>query len=274
MTLEGKVCVVTGAASGIGQWMAVGLAREGATVVAVARDEARVTGAVKEIKRLAGASCKVEGLACDLASLASVRKAAGECASRFPRLQLLVNNAAVFNASRRTSVDGFELGFAVNNLAPFLLTHLLLDALKAGAPSRIVMMTMPSKVPMDFDDPQQERSYSGLRSLQMTKACEQYAVQEMARRLSGSGVTAVCVSPGLTKSKLPREAVLPLRLVFKLFGKTPEQGARVPLSACLDEKWQSGQFIDDKGRMAKYPSFIDEASCKRLWELNEKLAGI
>ena len=272
-SLEGKICVVTGAASGIGQQMAIALARQGATVVAAARDDARAKGAVEEIKRLSGSS-KVEPLACDMASLASVRKAAADCAARFPKISLLVNNAAVFNGERRTSADGFELGFAVNNLAPFLLTSLLLGALKAAAPSRVVMMTMPSKTPVNFDDLQAEKSYSALKTLEMTKGCEQYVVKELAKRLQGSGVSAVAVSPGLTQSKLPTEAPLPLRLVFKFFGKTPEQGAVVPLSACLDDKWLSGQFVSDKGKLAAYPAFMDDVATQRLWDVNTKLTGL
>jgi NAD(P)-dependent dehydrogenase (short-subunit alcohol dehydrogenase family) len=271
--LDGKTCVVTGSASGIGQQMAVALAREGATVVAVARDAARTTEAINAIKQLSG-SAKVEGVACDLASLASVKTAGAELKQRFPKIDLLVNNAAVFNGSRRTSKDGFELGFAVNNLAPFLLTQLLLDSLKAAASSRVVMMTMPTKTPVNFDDLQAEKSYSALKTLEMTKGCEQYVVKELAKRLQGSNVSVVAVNPGLTQSKLPTEAPLPLRLVFKLFGKTPEQGAKVPLSACLDTKWQSGQFVDDKGKLSSYPAFIDDASAARLWEVNSKLCGL
>lgn len=274
MDLEGKTCVVTGAASGIGQQMAAALARRGATVVASARDEARAREAVEAIEALAGPAAKVEPLACDLASLESVRKAAAECRARHQKIHLLVNNAAVFNGTRRTSKDGLELGFAVNNLAPFLLTNLLLGSLRAAAPSRVVMMTMPTKVPVNFDDLQAEKRYRPLEALQMTKGCEQYVTKELSKRLAGTGVSVVAVSPGLTQSKLPSEAPLPLRLVFKLFGKTPEKGARVPLSACLDDVWQTGQFVDDKGRLATYPPFIDDASSKRLWDVNTKLAGL
>lgn len=271
--MKGKVCIVTGAASGIGQQMAIELAKKGATVVVGARNAERVDAAVREVRAASGAGDTVQGIVCDLASLASIRSAADELRARFPKIHLLVNNAAVFNGTRRVSADGFELGFAVNNLGPFTLTNLLLGALEAGAPSRVVMMTMPTSHPVDFDDLQSEKKYSALKTLQMTKGCEQYITKELVKRLAGKGVSVVCVSPGLTQSKLPSEAPLPLRLVFKLFGKTPEKGARIPLSACLDEKWESGQFVDDKGRPAKYPAFIDDASAARLWDVNEKLAA-
>ncbi len=272
--LTGKVCLVTGSASGIGQAMAAELARQGATVVASARDAERAESAAEAVRRQAGPGAKVEALACDLASVASIRAAAADLSARHPRLHLLVNNAAVFNGTRRVSADGFELGFAVNNLAPFLLTNLLLGSLKAAAPSRVVMMTMPTKTPVDFDDPQNERGYKPMKAFEMTKGCEQYLAVELARRLEGSGVSVVAVNPGLTKSKLPTEAPLPLRLVFKLFGKTPAKGALVPLSACLDQKWPSGTFVSDKGKPAEYPAFIDATSAKRLWDLDAKLCGL
>jgi NAD(P)-dependent dehydrogenase (short-subunit alcohol dehydrogenase family) len=272
--LTGKVCLVTGAASGIGQQMAIELAKQGATVVVSARDVERARGAAEAVLAAVGPGAKVDSLACDLASVASIRAAAAQFSARYGELHLLVNNAAVYSGKRRLSADGYELGFAVNNLAPFLLTNLLLGELRAAAPSRVVMMTMPTKTPIDFEDPQSEKSYKPLKALQMTKGCEQYTTVELARRLEGTGVSVVAVSPGLTQSKLPSEAPLPLRIVFKLFGKAPVDGARVPLSACLDAKWESGVFVSDKGGVESYPAFIDHASTQRLWDLNARLCGL
>lgn len=96
----------------------------------------------------------------------------------------------------------------------------------------------------------------------------------MAKRLEGDGVEVVCVNPGLTKSKLPSEAPLPLRLVFKLFGKTPEKGAKLPLSVCTDDKWKTGQYVSDKGAVIEYPAFMDDKNCARLWDENARIAGI
>jgi NAD(P)-dependent dehydrogenase (short-subunit alcohol dehydrogenase family) len=272
--MNGKVCVVTGAASGIGQQLCIELAKQGAVVVAAARDEARAAEAVKAIVAAAGPSAKVEPLACDVSSLASMKRACASLTARHPTLHLLVNNAAVFNKERRTSADGFELGYAVNALAPFVMSTLLLDALKAGAPSRIVNMTMAPTQPLDFDDLQLEKKYSPLKALQSTKSGHQYLTAALAKRLEGTGVTVVTVNPGLTQSKLPSEAPLPLRLVFKLFGKTPANGAKVPLSACLDAKWTSGAFISDKGAPLPMPSFIEDAAARRYMETNAKLAGL
>jgi NAD(P)-dependent dehydrogenase (short-subunit alcohol dehydrogenase family) len=185
-----------------------------------------------------------------------------------------VNNAAVFNKERRTSRDGLELGYAVNTLAPFVLSNLLLDALRAGAPSRIVNLTMAPTEPLDFDDLQSEKRYSAVQALKTTKAGHQYLTRALARRLEGTEVRVVTVNPGLTQSKLPTEAPLYLRLAFRLFGKTPAAGARVPLSACVDDRWRSGAFVSDKGVEAPMPAFVDDASSERLWATNAALAGL
>ena len=272
--MNGKVYVVTGAASGIGQQICIALAKQGASVVAVARDEARAAEAVQAIQAAAGAAAKVEALACDVASVASMKKAAAELKAKHPMIHLLVNNAAVFNKERRTSKDGLELGYAVNALAPFVLSNLLLDALKKGAPSRIVNMTMAPTQPLNFDDLQFEKGYSALKALQSTKSGHQYLTLALSKKLEGTGVSVVTVNPGLTQSKLPSEAPLPLRWVFKLFGKTPERGAQVPLSACLDEKWKSGAFVSDKGTELPMPAFIDAAGAQRYWDTNARLAGL
>src|SRR6185436_2780341 len=140
--MNGKVCVVTGAASGIGQQLCIALAKQGATVIAAARTDERADQAVRAIAAAVGPSARVEPLVCDVASLDSMKKAAAELTARHPKLHLLVNNAAVFNKERRLSADGLELGYAVNALAPFVMSNLLLEALKAGGASRIVNMTM------------------------------------------------------------------------------------------------------------------------------------
>lgn len=272
--MNGKVCVVTGAASGIGQQLCIELAKQGAVVVAAARDEARAAEAVKAIVAAAGPQAKVEPLGCNVASLASMKQACASLKRRHPAVHLLVNNAAVFNKERRTSADGFELGYAVNALAPFVMATLLLDVLKAGAPSRIVNMTMAPTQPLDFDDLQFEKKYSPLKALQSTKSGHQYLTAALAKRLEGTGVSVVTVNPGLTQSKLPTEAPLPLRLIFKLFGKTPAEGAKVPLSACLDARWASGVFISDKGAALPMPAFVDEPAARRYMETNAKLAGL
>ncbi len=270
--MNGEVCVVTGAASGIGQQLCIELAKRGATVVAAARDEARANEAVKAISA-AVPGAKIEPLACDVASIQSMKAAAQQLLAKHPKIHLLVNNAAVFNKERRTSKDGLELGYAVNSLAPYVMSTLLLPALKAAQPSRIVNMTMAPTNPLDFDDLQLQKKYNALNALKSTKSGHQYLTYALSKKLQGTQVKVLTVNPGLTQSKLPTEAPLPLRLVFRLFGKTPANGAKVPLSVCLDE-FPSGTFVSDKGAPLPMPPFIDADSSRRYWETNAKLAGV
>jgi NAD(P)-dependent dehydrogenase (short-subunit alcohol dehydrogenase family) len=272
--MKNKICIITGAASGIGQQVSIALAKQGAVVIAAARDAARASEAARAITAAAGEGARVEPLACDVSSIASMKRAAAEVLARHPKIHLLVNNAAVFNKERRTTEDGLELGYAVNTLAPYVLSTLLLDALKAGGASRIVNMSMAPTDPLNFDDLQSAKGYSALKALRSTKAGQQYLTHELAARLKGTGVSVVTVNPGLTQSKLPSEAPLPLRLIFRVFGKTPANGARVPLTACTDTTIESGAFISDKGKQIPLPAFIDAASSRLLWETNAKLAGV
>lgn len=268
--IQNQVCVVTGAASGIGAEVAKALAEKGAVVVVVAR-AGRVDEGVAAVKA-AVKGAVVEGVACDLSSRADIKRAAAELTKRHPKIQLLVNNAAVFHKERHTTVDGLELGFAVNTLAPFLLTRELEGALRAGK-GRVVHMTMKEAVAMSFDDPQTTRGYKALDVLKRTKSGTQYLTRAMNQRFGGA-VDVVCVDPGLTQSKLPSEAPFPVRLLFKLFGKTPSEGARVPVAACLDDvAYPSGAFVSDKGKLRALPDYVDDASAQKAWELCASLAG-
>lgn len=269
--VKNQVVVVTGAASGIGAEVAVALAERGAVVVVVAR-AGRVDAAVANVKgRVDGAV--VEGVACDVSSKASIAQACAEIVRRHPAVKLLVNNAAVFHAQRKTSVDGLELGFAVNTLAPFLMTRGLERALVAGK-GRVVHMTMKQATAMSFTDPQTSTTkYVALDVLKRTKAGSIYLTRAMQQRFGGA-VDVVCVDPGITQSKLPSEAPLPVRLLFKLLGKTPAEGARVPLAACLDDvAYPSGAFVSEKGKAGPLPAFVDDASAERAWQLCENLGA-
>lgn len=268
--LDGKVCVVTGAASGIGQQVAIALAIEGAHIVVLARDGVRMVGGVEAVKEAAGATARVDGVDCDFASLSSIRKAAASVRSNFGKVHLLVHNMATFHKARRTSADGYELGFAINNLAPFVLSNLLAEPLAAAAPSRIVMMTMTTSTPMNFDDPQSLAHYDAAKVLEMTKGAEQYTVRSLARRLEGKGVAVVAVDPGLSRAELHTETP---PLATRFLSSEPSPGVSATLSACLDKKWKSGDFVDARGNKASFPAFVDDAACERLWALNEKLAA-
>lgn len=272
--MDGKVVLMTGAAGAIGKPMCVELARRGATLVMAGRG-VKLTQAADDVRAATG-SKDVHTLDLDLSSLASVRKGAAEFKTRFTQLHVLINNAAVFSGSRKTTSDGFELIFGTCHLGHFLLTNLLLDTLKASAPSRVVLMTMDSKLPIDFDDLQAEKKYSSFDRLQMSKGAVTCFGVELSKRLEGTGVVVNCVNPELTKSELPKEASLPIRLLFALFGASPEKTKDYGLEVACDDafKTTSGRYLR-KGVEKSIPDvYLDNAVRARLWSESAKLVGL
>ncbi len=201
--MDGKVCIVTGANAGIGKATAVGLAQRGATVVMVCRSQERGEAAREEIMARAG-SGEVQLLIADLASQAEIRQLAKTILDQFPRVDVLINNAAIIPLRRSVSVDGLELQLAVNHLAPFLLTNLLLERLKASAPARIINVSsgVHRGATIPFDDLQSERHYHHTSVYAITKLMNVLFTKELARRLVGSGVTAYSLHPGVPATKL------------------------------------------------------------------------
>jgi len=257
------VCVVTGASRGIGQATAAELARHGATVVTLGRDPAR------------------NMIRCDLASFASIRAAAAEIIARWPRIRLLVNNAGVQHRRRTVSADGIESTLAVNHLAPFLLTHLLLPALGAGAPSRIV--TVSSSLArwgrIDFDDLQGVRRYNGTRAYLQSKLANVMFTASLAERSAASGVTAVCVYPGLVATDLLRERwwwrARWLRPLWRAMFLSPNDAGRAVAAAAAAPTPLGAACLTLGGRPVQLPRAArDTAARRRLWETSERLVGV
>ena len=228
--MKGKTCLVTGANAGIGKAAAMELARRGARVVLLCRSETRGRAALSEIERRSG-NASLDLLVADLSSQRRIRTMAEEYLRRFERLDVLVNNAAVLAwRERRVNEDGLEMTFAVNHLAPFLLTGLLLDRLKECAPSRIVTVASGAhrRAELDFDDLQNERDYSPFDAYSRSKLANVYFTYELARRLEGTGVTANCLHPGVVSTALFRE-MRPWQRVALWLGRPfllkPERGA-------------------------------------------------
>ena len=272
--MNGRVVLMTGAAGAIGKPMCVELARRGATVVMAGRG-VKLAQAADEVRATSG-STDIHTLELDLSSLESVRHAAQDFKRRFPRLHVLINNAAIFSGSRKTTSDGFELIFGTCHLGHFLLTNLLVDTLKASAPARVVLMTMDSKVPINFDDLQAEKKFSSLDRLQMSKGAVTCFGVELSQRLEGSGVVVNCVNPEMTKSTLPKEAPLPLRLVFAVFGQSPEKSKDFGIEVACDDKFAStsGRYLR-KGVDKEIPGlYLDAAVRTRLWTESAKLVGL
>jgi len=277
--MVGKVCMVTGASSGIGKVTALELARMGATVVMVCRNQAKAEPVLAEIRQVTGNSA-VELMLADMSSQASIRALASAFKQKHDRLHVLVNNAGAIMFERKLTVDGMESTFATNHLGGFLLTNLLLDELKAAAPARVVGVSSGAHPfgHIDFDDLQGERKWSVWRAYSDSKLANVLFTAELARRLAGRGVTANCLHPGIVRSNIVGNSPL-VRGLIKLFGwiaVTPEQGAEtsIYLASSPEVEGISGEYFIRKKVARMSREAADPAVARRLWEVSEKLTGL
>jgi NAD(P)-dependent dehydrogenase (short-subunit alcohol dehydrogenase family) len=270
-----RVFLVTGATSGIGKAIAFELAKTGETVLLVARDPEKRNIVYEEI--MTGIqNPNVDALVCDLSSLGSIRNFAAHLKSKYPRIDVLINNAAVVKRKRKTNVDGYELMFVTNHLGPFLLTHLLLDSLKPSGSARILNITAPSTTKVDFEDLQSKDSFNYLNVFGATKMMNLLFTFELARRLEGTGVTANAVHPGLARSGLMAEASAIMRGLTWLASAPPQLVAEdvVRLAILPEFEKVNGKFLH-KGEEIKAPEYAyDHAAQKKLWDISLELAGL
>jgi NAD(P)-dependent dehydrogenase (short-subunit alcohol dehydrogenase family) len=209
-----------------------------------------------------------------------VRRAAGEFHERHARLDVLINNAGGFFWRRQESVDSIEMTLALNHLAPFLLTNLLLDRLKASAPARVINVSsdVHRSVQMDFDDLQMEHGYSAWKAYGRSKLALTLFTYELARRLGGSHVTSNAVHPGFvaTGIGLTNAFLRLLQPVMRLFAKSPEEGAEtsIYLAASPDVASTTGAYFADKQAVPSSPASYDESAAERLWEISAELTGL
>ena len=286
--LEGRIALVTGATSGIGQETALGLAARGAQVVLVGRDRARAEAARKDVSERSG-NPRVDVLLADFASLEAVRGLAREFCERYPALHLLVNNAGVAMTERLLTVDGYETTLAVNHLAPFLLTHLLRERLLASGPARIVNVASDAHRfvgGFDFADPMAERGFrfpkavTGMRVYGMSKLANILFTSELARRLEGTRVTANAVHPGGVATRLGTNnpgllgKVLPLAM--RPFFKTPAQGAETSIYVATAPELEStnGRYFAESRERQPTSAARDAGAAKRLWNLSCEWVGV
>ena len=276
--MKGTVCVVTGATSGIGRAAATALAKLGATVVMVGRDRGRTEAAAAQIAAVTASPPRTE--IADLASLEQVRGLAGRLAG-LERIDVLINNAGLVLGERRLTPDGLEHVFALNHLAPFLLTNLLLPTLTASAPARVITVTSDahSAARLDLTDPNLEHGWDSWRSYANSKLANILFTRELARRLDGTGVTANCAHPGVVRTGFGRESRPLLKLgitIARPFMLSPERGADtiVYLASSPDVAGQTGGYYVKRQRREPSAAARDDTAARELWELSERMTGL
>jgi NAD(P)-dependent dehydrogenase (short-subunit alcohol dehydrogenase family) len=282
--MSGRICIVTGANSGIGKETALGLAQIGARVVMVCRNAEKGKAALEEIRRESGSS-QVDLLMADMSSQASIRALAEQIQQKYPRLDVLVNNAGGAALARTLSADGIEMTLAANHLGAALLTLLLLDLLKASAQSRIVNVSsceaqQPSR--LDMDDLQFERrKYSGVAAYRQSKLLMNAFTFELARRLAGTGVTANCLHPGAVATNIWSSAALPrifklLIALVKPFMLNSKRGAAVSLylAASPEVAQVSGEYFVKCKPAKSNPLSRDSKLMAEVWLWTEKMTSL
>jgi NAD(P)-dependent dehydrogenase (short-subunit alcohol dehydrogenase family) len=277
--LDGKVGVVTGATSGIGQETAIALAGMGMRLALVCRDLGRGEATIAAIRERTG-NADVTLHRADLSLQADIRRVADELLAQCPRIDLLVNNAGIVNLRRETTPDGIESVFATNHLAYFLLTLLLMPRLRESAPSRIVNVASDAHRigRIDFDDLGSERRYKAMRVYGTSKLANILFTYELARRLAGSGVTVNCVHPGAVATRLGQNNGRVATLLTKVlagFFRTPAQGAATSIRVATDPALAAvtgAYFANGKQKRSSRAS-LDEAVARRLWEVSAELTN-
>ncbi|HBE29591.1 MAG TPA: short-chain dehydrogenase [Ktedonobacter sp.] len=277
--LEGKICFVTGSTSGIGKVTARELADRGATVVLVSRNRAKGEAMQAEIKQATG-NQHVDLLVADLSLLEDVRRLAAEFQQTHRHLHLLVNNAGCAYPRRTLTSEGLEATLAVNYLAPFLLTELLLDTLKASAPARIVNVSSAqhTNASIEFDNLQSEKKYANLRSYNQAKLALLLWTYELARRLEGTGVTVNALHPGITATNFPSGMTGAAAWVMRLskpFLLTPEKGAQTTLYLATSPNVEgvTGKYFVKSQETKSSNGSYDQTVGSRLWEVTEQLVA-
>jgi NAD(P)-dependent dehydrogenase (short-subunit alcohol dehydrogenase family) len=260
--------LVTGATDGLGRRVAFELAATGAAVLLHGRSRERLESTLEEIRRETGSE-KLGSYLADLSSLGEVRALAEQLLTEQDRLDVLINNAGVIVGERRESEDGYELTFAVNYLAHFLLTRLLLPLLRDSAPARVVNVASAGQSPVDFGDVMLERGYSGMKAYTRSKLAQVMFTFELAERLRDSGVTVNALHPAsLMDTRMVRET-------FRRSMSTVEEGAEatVRLAASPELEGVTGRYFDGTREGGADPQAYDEEARKRLWTLSEELCG-
>jgi NAD(P)-dependent dehydrogenase (short-subunit alcohol dehydrogenase family) len=278
--MTGRTCMITGATSGIGQAAALALARLGASLVLVGRDPERGERALEEIRRASRVGDATLLLA-DLSSQSEIRRLAADFLATGRPLHVLLNNAGVINLRREESGDGVETTFAVNHLAYFLLTGLLLERLKESAPARVVNVASDAHRGagrLDFDDLESRRQYTPMRVYGRSKLANILFTRELARRLAGSGVTANSMHPGFVGSNFAKNNGLlgiAAMTLLRPFARSPEKGAETAVYLCSSPEIEgvTGEYFQDCKPHKPRAFALDDGDARRLWEVSEHMTS-
>jgi NAD(P)-dependent dehydrogenase (short-subunit alcohol dehydrogenase family) len=277
MNMDDKIIMITGASSGIGKATALELAKREATIIMVCKDQERGETARKEIIEESN-NPNVDLLICDLSSQKQIRNLVKTFKDKYKALHVLINNAGLVLRHRSLSEDRIEMNLAVNYLAPFLLTNLLLDVLKSSAPSRIINVTsaMHESSTLDIEDLQSEKKYNSYGTYGRSKAALVLFTYELSRKVEGTGVTVNAVHPGVIRSNLGRDMPYLAQLFTKIFFKSPEKGAEtsIYLATSPDVEKLSGKYFKNKEPAKSSDQTYDEELAKKLWGISEKLVGL
>ena len=279
-SMTGKTVLITGGTGGIGRATAIRLAAMGARVGIVGRNLGRAKRAAAEICTESG-NAVVDAFGADMSSQVEVRRLASDVLAAYPRLDVLINNVGGFWSHRHVTADGLERTFALNHLAPFLLTGLLLDRIIASAPARIITVSSgaQSMGSIVFDDLMGERKYSGQQAYNQSKLANVMFTYELARRLTGTGVTATALHPGMTNTSFsaedPSRVFAPLVMLMRPFMKKPQRAADTPvyLASSPAADGLTGQFFANRESRKTNKSSYDAETTARLWRVSADLVG-
>jgi retinol dehydrogenase-14 len=278
--MAGKTVLVTGASRGIGKATAIGLATMGAHVAITGRDRDRTQNAAREIRAAGGG--QVDAFVADLSAQSEVRRLAEDVLGTYPRIDVLVNNVGGYWNTRHVTIDGLEQTFALNHLAPFLLTNLLLDRLTQSAPARVVTVSSNAQAQgrIDFEDLQGMKSYDGAEAYSQSKLANVLFSYELARRLQGTSVTANALHPGVVSTSFGAEDPATVQRVFipflRPFMKTAAQGGAtsIHLASAPELEQVSGRyFANSKPKKSSERSY-HLAAAARLWQVSAELVKL
>jgi retinol dehydrogenase 14 len=269
-SVNDKVILFTGSTDGIGRQAALELAAQGFTIFVHGRSMPRVKNVAEEIRTATG-NRSVEYLVADLSSQRQVRGLAAEISKRCDALHVLINNAGVFMSERQLTEDGLEMTFAVNHLAPFLLTNLLLGLLQKSSPARIITVSsmVHTRGKIDFSDLQSAKKFAGYDAYALSKLANILFTYELAERLQGTGITTNCLHPGVIGTKL-------LRAAFDMKGASPADGAEtmIYLASSPDVEQVTGKYYHENRETASAPLTYDGELRKKVWKISEQLTGM